>query len=727
MRKLTTLLLILIPLLGYSQIPASEGPNLYGTRHFISLDGADTLAISQGDTARITATDSLFVDKLQGYYIDAGFTGDTIRYTYGIDSVTMFDNTVRMYDNPTYKGWLKNVVVPEKTFNVPKEQISYIAAYWNNGDPEYRLTSDRTDINVSDGVPILTIYRQNGNILTKRWAIGDGMIERVFLKDVMLDRTERVNGFILDTLNSVNVQVSSGEAYYGLQDYDIPYFSSLQDSLYFYSYDGTEWSYTDTTEVVRSYYNPESGLTALGNNRYTTVWFYQAICCPDNNFVFMILGNNQYNQLEDALQDNSQPPNRPDIVNRFGLLIGRMVIQEGATSVEEIQTAFGDVAFSGTGSGGVTDHGNLTGLDDSSDHPWAVEWSDTTSVIASKNWTETAATAANSDKLEGLTASQFLRSDVDDVTIGWLAVGKSSAPTEALDINGNGKFTGNISINNTATNGILELNGGNGGTGDQLDTQIVFGYQGNNTYKHWIQTRHSSSVNDNNAIDFFTSDGTQDGVFPTNGIHGMTISNGKVGINTTSPSEKLDIDGNIKASGTILSNGTDTVATETWVENKGYLTSESDPIFSAHTTSNISDGTGLLQNDGAGNWSYDNSDYLTDYTETDPVYDSDISVQSLSGTSVTFNANNGHNAEITLSGNTTITFSNLVAGTTGNITVDNPSTAYDITFSGYTIIISPSLSPSTDTITMSGGSETDVLSWYYDGTQLIINGTLAYE
>lgn len=47
--------------------------------------------------------------------------------------------------------------------------------------------------------------------------------------------------------------------------------------------------------------------------------------------------------------------------------------------------------------------------------------------------------------------------------------------------------------------------------------------------------------------------------------------------------------------------------------DSGYLTSftETDPIFTAHTASNIVNGTGLLKNDGVGNWSYDNSTYLT--------------------------------------------------------------------------------------------------------------------
>ena len=44
-----------------------------------------------------------------------------------------------------------------------------------------------------------------------------------------------------------------------------------------------------------------------------------------------------------------------------------------------------------------------------------------------------------------------------------------------------------------------------------------------------------------------------------------------------------------------------------WTPN--YLTSftESDPIFTAHTSSSITDGTGFLKNDGSGNWTYDSS------------------------------------------------------------------------------------------------------------------------
>ena len=102
-------------------------------------------------------------------------------------------------------------------------------------------------------------------------------------------------------------------------------------------------------------------------------------------------------------------------------------------------------------------------------------------------------------------------------------------------------------------------------------------------------------------------------------------------------------------------------------------------------------------------------------------------VQSLSTTTPTLNANSGLNAKITLTGNTDITFSNLSVGMTGNLTVTNAASAYTLEFSGYTFKIAPSLNSSAGVITMSGSSAIDVLSWYYDGTYVIINGTLDYD
>jgi len=118
----------------------------------------------------------------------------------------------------------------------------------------------------------------------------------------------------------------------------------------------------------------------------------------------------------------------------------------------------------------------------------------------------------------------------------------------------------------------------------------------------------------------------------------------------------------------------------------------------------------------------------TDDTEPDYIkHKPNYSVQALSGTAVTWDANSGMNARLTLSGNTTINLSNLVAGTSGNLTIINPSTVYTLTFAGYTNKISPSVYSAANVVTTSGSSKIDMYSWYYDGTYLVWNGSQDYK
>jgi len=89
-------------------------------------------------------------------------------------------------------------------------------------------------------------------------------------------------------------------------------------------------------------------------------------------------------------------------------------------------------------------------------------------------------------------------------------------------------------------------------------------------------------------------------------------------------------------------------------------------------------------------------------------------------------ANSGLSAIMTLTANTTITFSNLIAGQSGNLTVTNTATLYTLTFAGYTNKISPAVYRASNSVIVSGGSKIDVFSWYYDGVYLFWNGTNNY-
>ena len=402
-RLLATLLLITISVLTQAQkdtIPDSESQPFYGTRHIVNMSGTDTMAFYQpGDTAHIMANDSIYIHQLLNHDITAGHYGDSVNYTWiASDTIVVESAKVRLYTNDNFKGALKRATVPTDTFYIDSDNVRYIGAFWNNGVPEMRKVQDRTGLNLSDGVPLLTIYKQNGSKYVSDWTVGNGLAERTFRKDIFLNRYERQSGLILDTLNSLNVQVSSGRLYLGGRDFNLNYVSSLVDSMYWYWYDGANWQYKDTTDIITSYYNDETGLQTLSNNNYVSVWFFRAVCCEPA--LFMVVDHEQYNKYNDAVTNRSLPENIPNIIQKFSIFLGRVVVEKDATAVDliELSSDFTDVPGAGVSSSGVPDHGNLTGLDDANDHPWA--WN--TSEITESDTTRWGTDASTTNEIQDI-------------------------------------------------------------------------------------------------------------------------------------------------------------------------------------------------------------------------------------------------------------------------------------------------------------------------------------
>ena len=94
-------------------------------------------------------------------------------------------------------------------------------------------------------------------------------------------------------------------------------------------------------------------------------------------------------------------------------------------------------------------------------------------------------------------------------------------------------------------------------------------------------------------------------------------------------------------------------------------------------------------------------------------------VQTLSGTSPTFNVNNGCDAIITLSGETTITFSNLSDGDKGNMYVTAPSD-YKLRIAGYTVEIPLASQDTGDYLALTGDGAKDLVNYWYTGNVLVV-------
>lgn len=102
---------------------------------------------------------------------------------------------------------------------------------------------------------------------------------------------------------------------------------------------------------------------------------------------------------------------------------------------------------------------------------------------------------------------------------------------------------------------------------------------------------------------------------------------------------------------------------------------------------------------------------------------------NLTGTTPTWDLSVATNANITLTGNTTITITNAPVGRSGNLVITNGTSTYTLNVTGFTNAISRvvGFSGNYTRLGVSGANgKVDVFSWYYNGNYLIWNGNLEY-
>lgn len=101
---------------------------------------------------------------------------------------------------------------------------------------------------------------------------------------------------------------------------------------------------------------------------------------------------------------------------------------------------------------------------------------------------------------------------------------------------------GNVGIG--AASPAAKFQVGNGETSASYTTaSMALSYSTTSEYPNFIHSRHGATAA-SNAIDFYTSDGTAAGVYPTNAVLGLTINNGNVSVpGTLSATGLLDLSG----------------------------------------------------------------------------------------------------------------------------------------------------------------------------------------
>jgi hypothetical protein len=135
-------------------------------------------------------------------------------------------------------------------------------------------------------------------------------------------------------------------------------------------------------------------------------------------------------------------------------------------------------------------------------------------------------------------SSWLLTAGIIGVLNGSFSIRPGAASLPSLVISN----VGNVGIGLNSPKTKLHVVGGDSST-SFTTAAISLGFTSTGDYPHFIHTRHAG-VAAGNCLDFYTCDGSINGTYPANAVHGMTIENGKVGIGTTAPSSKLHVAGN---------------------------------------------------------------------------------------------------------------------------------------------------------------------------------------
>jgi len=293
----------------------------------------------------------------------AGITTTSSIIDNGNGTITVVSGSSRLYTNKNHSGFMQRYTMPPiTTLSLTNSATNYVIVDYNSGNPIYRVTTDVEEITESDIFPVYTIFRDNLTLYWVDWdSLGRGLPNKLHQRLVKTQRYARESGLIVSTTGSY-VTVTEGKVWLGVVRHTLLEILPNTEKIYTYYHSASAWTHVTGSTFNSSSYDNGITTASLSNNNYNTHWVYRHIQSGPTSSIYnnacVLLGTLNANKLSDA--QAAQPPSSiPPGIASMGILVGRIIVQEGVSTAIQVDSAF-DIHFSATG---VTAHSDLTNLD----------------------------------------------------------------------------------------------------------------------------------------------------------------------------------------------------------------------------------------------------------------------------------------------------------------------------------------------------------------------------
>lgn len=254
----------------------------------------------------------------------------------------------------------------DSSVSLTNDSTNFIYIDYNDGTPIIESAVTLSSLDLHTQILVSRAYREDTDLHI--WNVGQDVSDYAkdaCLKDFEVFGPSRAEGLIISEISERKLAMTAGVLYCAHnRTIQSALDTSVSDTFsYWYRDAGVGWTeQTGQTQISNAYYDDGDGtLGALSSNRYGVHWIYVLF----DGTLHVQYGQGDYTSPQ-AFAANVPSP--PSLLANFGLLIARVIIQEGETSFTDLATTF-ETTFT---SNQTPDHGDLAGLTDDDHEGYAL-------------------------------------------------------------------------------------------------------------------------------------------------------------------------------------------------------------------------------------------------------------------------------------------------------------------------------------------------------------------